>query len=194
MIILARHGQTEWNKARRLQGWKNSPLTELGLSQASSVAQEIARRVNGDECQLFASPLGRAFNTAQIINGALGRNEADIQAEPLLKELSFGIWEGQLFDDIQQKHPEQWQARIQNRWDYVIPEGESYAMASQRAQAFLSQLEAEEGMTIIVSHEVIGIMMRGVYLGLNEEDTLALSQNNNEIVILENGQQTIIAT
>jgi probable phosphoglycerate mutase len=192
LIILARHGQTEWNKAKRLQGWKNSPLTDLGASQAHNVAKEIAKLVDGKPCEFFSSPLGRAFNTAQIISGEIGFAESNIQVEPLLKELSFGIWEGLSHDDIQAQHPEQWHAREQDKWNYIVPNGESYAIAAKRAEQWL-ETRSNQDITIAVSHEVIGKIIRGVYLGLNEKDTLALSQNNNEIVLLENSLQVIKA-
>jgi len=192
LIILARHGQTEWNKLKRLQGWKNSPLTELGLSQARAVAKLISTLADGENCDFFASPLGRALNTAQIINTELGLTESNIQVEPLLKELSFGIWEGLSHDDIQVQYSEQWHAREKDKWNYIIPNGESYAIAAKRAETWLSN-RSEQDLTIAVSHEVIGKIIRGVYLGLNQKDTLALSQNNNEIVLLENSLQVIKA-
>ena len=76
MILLVRHGETQWNVERRMQGQKDSPLTERGRRQAQAMAALVAgivRREAGD-WRLVASPLGRAQATAAMIAEAAGLN------------------------------------------------------------------------------------------------------------------------
>ena len=191
MIILARHGQTEWNKVKRLQGWKNSPLTELGKEQALCVAQEIKSLVGSTDINLVTSPLGRAFDTANIIAKELGRNEKDVKPDALLKEYSFGDWGGMTSLQVKEKYFEQWQSRKIDKWNYVIPGGESYFLVAKRAERWLLTL-SDNILTVAVSHEMIGRVIRGIYLGLDEKQTLMKNQKNNEIILLEHGVEKII--
>ncbi len=87
-IYLVRHGETEWNRQRRLQGRTDIPLNDAGLAEARKAAKAL-RDLNFD--RIFTSPLQRARKTAEIIRGS---REIPITAEPLLIEVSFGIGEG----------------------------------------------------------------------------------------------------
>ncbi len=87
-IFLVRHGETEWNRQRRLQGRTDIPLNDAGLAEARKAAKAL-RDVRFD--RIFTSPLQRARKTAEIIRGS---REIPIKAEPLLIEVSFGIGEG----------------------------------------------------------------------------------------------------
>ena len=61
MIIIVRHGQTYWNMEKKLQGWKNSNLTEIGIQQAINVSSFLEQFLNGKSVNVFISPLGREF-------------------------------------------------------------------------------------------------------------------------------------
>jgi probable phosphoglycerate mutase len=191
MIILARHGQTEWNKVKRLQGWKNSPLTELGEQQALKVAQEIKNLVGCSDVNLVTSPLGRAFDTAKIIASELGKDKQDVKPNALLKEYSYGDWGGMTSLQVKDKYYEQWKGRQDDKWNYVVPGGESYSLVAKRAEKWLLSL-SDNILTIAVSHEMIGRVIRGIYLGLDEKQSLMKSQKNNEIILLEHGVELFI--
>lgn len=87
-IFLVRHGETEWNRQRRLQGRTDIPLNDAGLAEARRAAKAL-RDVNFD--RIFTSPLQRARKTAEILRGS---REIPVTAEPLLIEVSFGVGEG----------------------------------------------------------------------------------------------------
>ncbi len=71
MIYLLRHGQTEWNRDRRLQGQGNSALTDLGRAQAELMAELLAREIiEPQEFRLVSSPLQRARETAEAVAGS----------------------------------------------------------------------------------------------------------------------------
>lgn len=190
LIILARHGQTEWNKVKRVQGWKNSPLTELGKLQAKNVAEVIAKIAHNNDIALFSSPLGRAYDTARIISNKLA-SEVSIEISPLLKEYSYGDWEGLSLNEVKEQRPEEWKNRKSDKWNYVVSGGESYYMVSERAKAWLDSLPKNR-IIIAVSHQMIGRTIRGSYLGLSSESTMSLAQENNEIVILKDGAENIL--
>lgn len=191
MLILARHGQTEWNTVQRLQGWQNSPLTELGKRQAKAVAKRIAALTQGKEVELHSSPLGRALDTAIIVASELNLSDEDIKQEPLLKEYSYGIWEGLTLAEVRANYPDQWRLRNEDKWSYVIPDGESYGLMAERAKAWLEKLP-EEATIVAVSHQMIGRVIRGLYLGLDKPDILSLSQDNDEIALLDGGRERIV--
>ena len=93
MLYLVRHGETEWNKTGIVMGQLDSPLTEAGLGQAKTTAQEL-KGVNFDA--IFSSDLHRAHKTAEIIK--LER-EPVIQTSKALRERTYGSWEGKLGED-----------------------------------------------------------------------------------------------
>ena len=188
MIVLARHGQTEWNKIDRLQGWENSPLTKLGEQQARNVAKIVGNLINGSDVSFFSSPLGRAHDTAKIISSSLA-DRIEIELDPLLKEYSYGDWAGLTSAEVKGQRSNEWNSRIKDKWNYVVPGGESYSLVSKRAKAWLNGLP--EGHTILaVTHQMIARTIRGYYLGLDNQGTMALTQDNNEIIILKDGAET----
>jgi broad specificity phosphatase PhoE len=87
-IYLVRHGQTEWNEKHIIMGQKDSPLTKLGLSQATSTAQEL-KNIQFDA--IFSSDSLRAKRTAEIVKR---ERNLIIQTSELLRERSHGHFEG----------------------------------------------------------------------------------------------------
>ena len=95
-IILARHGETDWNLERRWQGHSDRPLNETGLAQAEELAEELA----GESiAAVYSSDLVRAHETARIVAARLG---LDVVAVPGLRERQFGSWEG--LRDVEVEH------------------------------------------------------------------------------------------
>jgi broad specificity phosphatase PhoE len=94
MLYLVRHGQTQWNEQKRLQGSSDSPLTAAGIEQARNVGRALKSLI-GDVTTwtLEASPLPRARISAEIIRGELAQS-ADIVLDERLREVSLGSWEG----------------------------------------------------------------------------------------------------
>jgi broad specificity phosphatase PhoE len=100
-LYLVRHGETEWNAARRIQGRTDIPLNDTGREQARQAAELLARRRWQG---VYTSPLGRAHETARIIAERLGLDGVtDIDA---LVERDYGEAEGMGFDEIEALYPE----------------------------------------------------------------------------------------
>jgi Fructose-2,6-bisphosphatase len=149
-LALVRHGQTDWNLARRIQGSSDIPLNDTGREQARATASLLSRR-SWDEA--FASPLGRAMETARIIAAATGLGEPG--AIDGVAERAYGEAEGLTGEEILARFPE----------GVEIPGQESRADVVRRALPALERLAQENPgrSLIVVSHGgVIGSLVRHV--------------------------------
>jgi probable phosphoglycerate mutase len=119
-LYITRHGETEWNREGRMQGWQNSNLTEKGVENAKRLGDRL-RNIEFD-C-IYCSPLGRAVDTAMHIKG---NKNTEIIFKEALKEMGFGCWEGVEHEEVMSRHPEQ----RHNFWHkphlYKPVDGESY--------------------------------------------------------------------
>lgn len=101
-LYIVRHGQTDWNVIKRFQGVSDIPLNENGLKQAQRLADRL-HSVHIDAA--YASPMKR---TQQTANAVLQGRDIELQIEPSLIEINGGVWEGQLFTDLETKDPDKW--------------------------------------------------------------------------------------
>jgi probable phosphoglycerate mutase len=168
MIYLIRHGQTEFNREHRYQGHCDSPLTPLGREQAASAGARLAALIGDPGAwRLDASPIGRAADTARIIQAATGLAEPVF--DPRLAEIDMGDWDGLTYEQILEASPE---ARAMNRSDMLFNAhgGEGYANLAARLGAWLAEALADAQPRIAVSHGLAGRILRGLYLGLGQQD------------------------
>jgi broad specificity phosphatase PhoE len=98
-IILARHGETDWNRERRWQGHSDRPLNDTGREQALALADELAGQPIS---AVYSSDLVRAHETARIVAERLG---LDVVTVPGLRERRFGSWEGLQDTDVERRFP-----------------------------------------------------------------------------------------
>jgi len=181
LIYLIRHGQTEWNLERRLQGGQDSPLTERGRRQAEALAQSLGKV---PPVHLIASPLGRAKKTAEIIAKGFG---LPVQIDDRLAELRCGLAEGLTWADIDERWPDLRDARDLDKWNHPWPEGESYRDVDERLQGFVAELrnaflqEADAGPLGIVGHETMNMILLGRLLDLDPAIVMRLGQPNHVV-------------
>lgn len=99
-ILLVRHGETDWNLQRRVQGHADRPLNETGIAQARALAEQLA-----DEPidAVYSSDLARAHDTARLVADAHG---LPVETLPELRERDFGTWEGLTDDEVYERLPE----------------------------------------------------------------------------------------
>jgi 2,3-bisphosphoglycerate-dependent phosphoglycerate mutase len=105
-IVLARHGETDWNREGRIQGHSDPPLNERGREQARELAERLAAETID---ALYASDLRRALETAEIVAARL---RLPIVVDPALREADMGSWSGLTVAEIEQRFPEAWRKRI----------------------------------------------------------------------------------
>ncbi len=184
MIYLVRHGETEFNRERRLQGHVESALTEKGLAQARAVGELLAGlTAAAEDWRIVSSPLGRARRTAEIIARRLGA--ADVEIEPRLIELSWGAWDGRLRDDLAAAHPDTFG---RTNWAFHAPTGETYDEMCARLHAWLDELPPEPARRIIaVSHGVTGRVLRGLYAGLPPDEVVTQDVPQDAVFRLADG-------
>lgn len=101
-MLLVRHGQSEWNAARRWQGRSDSPLTSLGRRQVDRCVDVLRRHADGFGA-LWSSPLGRTVETAAIVSEAL--ELAPVRLDDRLQEADAGDWTGLHIDEIERRYP-----------------------------------------------------------------------------------------
>ena len=177
MIYFVRHGQTVSNRAERLQGQSDSPLTLRGVELAMQYGAALRERVlDPTRVAIFTSPLGRARQTATILADALGVADVAIEQDALLVEQAMGRLEGLTWDEIE---PRFGIARGSLRdWDLRPPGGETRREVLARAQRWLARPRAAQ-ISIVVSHGGFSRTFRGTYLGLDLDRILALPTHDH---------------
>ena len=161
-LILARHGETSWNRERRNQGQNPTELNAQGIRQAHKVAQAL--RLFPVQA-LYSSPLRRAMQTSEIIGQALS---LPVIPEEGLMEMDLGQLDGLTNVEMQRCYPD-----IIDRWrmdpsSVQMPGGESLKDVQERASRTLETIRHEnpDGHAAAVSHNfVIGVIVLRV-LGL----------------------------
>jgi len=156
-FLLLRHGETQWNAVGRLQGWRDSPLTAVGLSQAEALPARLAGE--GVEA-LVASDLGRARETAAPIAARL---DLAVVPDPGLRERCYGILEGKTWAEIERAHPEAYMRLNARDQDFAVPEGETGNQFRDRVLATFDRLAAIHGearVAVVTHGGVLGIVYR----------------------------------
>lgn len=134
-IYLVRHGETEWNVLRRVQGSMDAPLTENGIQQAKNVAKRLAKV---DFAAAFASPQMRAYRTAEKI--VAEHPTITLQKEPSLREFSFGDWEGHKLDEMHLEVPDKWDCYQKTPSLFTAPHGDCMIARVAESKAFVDRL------------------------------------------------------
>ncbi|MBI5031172.1 MAG: histidine phosphatase family protein [Chloroflexi bacterium] len=162
-LILIRHGETDWNNERRIQGHTDTPLNLCGIEQAHKLA---FRLVEEKLDTLYASPLSRARMTAEIIGQKCGLVPI---LDERLKEKGLGDFEGLTAEELQERHPELYHGWVNSKEHFPLPNEEPLIALHERIQAFLADLHAAHpnGSQIgIVSHGgTVGTLV-GMLIGL----------------------------
>jgi broad specificity phosphatase PhoE len=145
-ILLARHGESDWNRAMRWQGHADRPLTERGRAQA----RELAERLVATELDaIYSSDLQRARETAEIVANARGLNVTALRD---LREVDVGSWSGLTRSEAEQRFPEafaRWLVGGEG-WD----DGETYEQLSERVTRAIRAIAAAhpDERVLIVAH------------------------------------------
>ncbi len=136
-LLLARHGETDWNRDGRWQGWADPPLNDTGRAQARALAAEL-ESLEFDA--VYSSDLKRAHETAEILAGPHG---APIVVDPGLREIDIGSWSGLTRGEIAERFP-----------DGERPDGESREQHGARVLAAVERIARAhpDGRILIVTH------------------------------------------
>lgn len=163
-LLLVRHGETDDNSRRIFQGQGGRGLSARGREQAAQLAARFAR-VGLRASALYCSDLERARETADLLSSTLGL--API-ADPALREVDVGAWQGLGYEEIAARHPEEW-AAWKRGVDFKRGGGETYAELGDRVGAAIDRIVAthEGEAVVIVSHGAAIKVFVGRVLGLD---------------------------
>lgn len=100
-VVLARHGETTWNRERRIQGWAPTSLTDRGREQARELGRHLADSYDVD--RLVASDLRRTRETARLVSREL---DCPVDYDRGWRERSFGVYQGLSYEELFEGHPE----------------------------------------------------------------------------------------
>lgn len=152
-LYLIRHGKTEWNQLKRMQGKQDSPLTQEGVLNAEALAEKLSD-IKFD--YIYSSSCGRAYKTAQILNKY--HNKKIIKSNSL-QEIALGDWEGCLMSDLEISHKEQqsnfWNAP--HKYNPAEHNGESFFEVRKRVIEKIENIiqKHKTGNVMIVAHTVV---------------------------------------
>lgn len=180
-IYLIRHGETDWNRERRIQGQTDIPLNALGVRQAEALAERL-KSIPFDV--IYTSDLGRVVQTSEIVAAAQGRDVPVVPA-PELRECNYGLWEGLTRDEIAQRFPADWNAWVSSGAAGKPTGGEAYSNLVNRAGLLLDRIKGEEGTILISTHlgPVRAVICR--VLGWDASILGTFRVNNGSLSILE---------
>jgi broad specificity phosphatase PhoE len=145
-LLLARHGETDWNAERRWQGHAETDLNDTGRAQA----RELARALDGDRLDaVYSSDLLRARATAEIVAGLAG---LPVRLDARLREVDVGEWSGLTWREVEERYPEGAARRLagETGWE----RGEDFDEMAQRVVRALRDIAARHdgGRVLVVTH------------------------------------------
>ena len=161
-IILARHGETEWNLTEVFRGRADVELNETGIKQAELLARYLSNIKIGT---VYSSPLKRALKTAEMI---AHHHKLDVEVAPGLTDFDYGEWQGLPHQEVKDKYKKLYAEWIKNPHRVKMPAGESLSEVRKRAVAVVNSAIAKyEGTVVLVSHRVVNKVLICALLGLD---------------------------
>jgi broad specificity phosphatase PhoE len=161
-IILARHGETEWNVEEVFRGRIDVELNKTGLKQAELLAEYLG----GVKIEaVYSSPLKRALKTAEAI---ARRHSLKVEMVNGLTDCDFGRWQGLHLKEVRDKYKKLYQQWVNSPQSVQIPGGESLGEVRERALAMVDKVTAKHrGRVVLVSHRVVNKALICALLGLD---------------------------
>jgi probable phosphoglycerate mutase len=175
-LILLRHGETAWNRERRIQGQLDTPLNDEGVRQAHAAARHLSARPSHYRLApepgrprpaIVCSDLQRCRQTAEPIAQATG---LDVIFDARLRERAYGLFEGRTYAEVQRDLAGQFERWLARDPDFDVDGGESLRTFQARVEAALVELAARHagGTLIVVTHggvlDIAHRMARGMAL------------------------------
>lgn len=191
--FIARHGETVFNAARRLQGeLLHTPLTRAGFTQA----EELGRALRADlgtkpMLTLWASPTGRTLQTLAVIVEHLDLDWHQALTDPRLREIGVGSWDGRYYADVVDEHgPILVDGHLR-----PAPDGEQYPQLAERLAGWLADTDDDEGDRLVVMHGVSSCVLRGMMTGRDVSPALGVpiapGLPQGSVVRIEQGRETV---
>ncbi|TWG89624.1 putative phosphoglycerate mutase [Mesorhizobium sp. J18] len=186
-LYIVRHGLTDWNVERRLQGQADTDINDVGRSQADRNGHRLAELIDDPAAFDFvASPLRRTRETMERVRLAMGLAPEGYRTDPRLVEVHFGDWQGFTYAELEARQPGVTQARSRQKWHFVPPGAgaESYAMLTERVKPWLDEIERP---TVCVTHGGIIRVIFHLVAGTSPERAAAMDVRQDRILHVEDG-------
>ncbi|MGE8942723.1 histidine phosphatase family protein [Leptospira interrogans] len=184
-LYFVRHGETDWNAARRLQGQTDISLNAVGRGQAARNGQTLKALIKDPAAVSFiASPLSRTRETMEIVREAMGLDRSAFSFDDRLKEIHFGHWEGLTWSELPDRDPAGYKERMADAFGWCPRGGESYRDLTNRSVSWLQELQ---GSAVVVSHGGVSRALRGHLLDLDPREIPDLSVPQDKVLVLRKG-------
>jgi broad specificity phosphatase PhoE len=188
-IILARHGETEWNVEEVFRGRIDIELNQTGLKQAELLAEYLSRvKIEA----VYSSPLQRAAKTAEAV---ARRHKLKVEVVNGLTDCHFGRWQGLHLREVKDKYKELYRQWAESPQLVQIPGGESLDEVRERALAVVGGvLDKHTGSVVLVSHRVVNKVLICALLGLDNSHFWNIRQDTCATTVFsyENGRFVLI--
>ena len=179
-IIVARHGETEWNASEIFRGRRDIGLNETGIKQAEMLGNYLTDlRIEA----IYSSPLKRALDTARSV---AKHHSLNVNVNPGLLDFNYGAWEGLTHQAVKDKYRELYTRWLKEPHLVNIPEGENLGEVRERAKSLLDRVVSKHsGLVVLVSHRVVNKVMICSMLGLENSHFWDIKQDLGGITVFE---------
>lgn len=178
---LVRHGETDWNAGKRIQGTIDIDLNDNGRRQALELGATL--QAEGIVfVGLVTSTQKRARSTAEILEASLGLKATGV---PGLHEMDFGQWQGLTWAEVEDQYPNEFTAWLNNRRTTPTPGGESYDQVLNRTLRTLAGLAGPPGDLLVVTHGAVMLSLRSLVAGVDFGEMDKFRVGNLERFVLD---------
>lgn len=195
-IILARHAETVFNAAARMQGnMAHTPLTRTGIAQAEAMGAALAAALGRTpDRDLWVSPSGRTQQTAAIVGELLGRPFFDWRTDTRLLEIDVGNWEGRYYADIVAEAGPIVDAEV-GLFSKAPPNGEWFPAIAARLGHWLSELDPARPV-LAISHGITARVLRGLLVGGSDWHGVKVAPNASQGTVfhIRDGREDVLLT
>lgn len=195
--FIARHGETVFNKAQRMQGDAlDSPLTRTGFLQADAMGAKLAQWLGTTQAlRLHVSPSGRALQTLAVVCHHIGHDWFEAERDDRLKEIDVGAWAGRTYAEIIAE-----QGEIVDRDNKLFsvrpPGGEFYPDIAARLGEWIAAVGTARNDRLVIMHGMSSRVLRGLLLGLAPDPVygapIAPSLAQGTMVMIGGGEEKLI--
>lgn len=185
-IILARHGESEFNARGIIQGHIDTDLTPRGIVQGHLLALDIKKRFQVE--RVISSDLRRAYRTAHIVGDTL---DLEIEKDSRIREMYFGEWEGKSYKEIFEKNRRDFVNWLRNPIKYPLPSQEDEEKFLSRLSDFLDYiLKLNEKEILIVGHggSIQGLLCISLNIGLENLWAFKHTNASYSVISFENNK------
>lgn len=179
-LHLVRHGETDWNAAKKIQGTIDIDLNDAGRRQADELGTTL--KAQPVFCGLVTSTMKRARTTAHILETHLGLPAREVAD---LHEMDFGSWQGLTWGEVEARYPVEFALWLRERRMTPPPQGESYDALLGRTLGALARLAPGEGELLVVTHGAVILSLRCLAAGVNFAEMDQFRVGNLERFVLE---------